>query len=317
MWNLNLRKANSSEKKANREMWLDIAKCFCIVLVVLSHTTIRIPVVTFLGGMFFIPLFFVAAGYTYRNKGESLKIFVLDKAKRLLIPYFICNILLVGYFTIQGGLSKPALLGIFYARSMLMAPGSEWNMGLMNCLNSPTWFLPCLFLAYSIYYVIDCKCKFSMTRRKIILIWMAAGIVLNKVSPFLIPWGMENALFFLGFIEAGRILKEGGLSWLRKNEWIYANFLIGFVIISYLNVTNGNVVNVSINQYGHSMIGYFLIGTAGSLLCMKAAELTEKYLKILAKPLAFVGRHTLPIMCWHLLAIEVLKKIWHVLVLYI
>jgi hypothetical protein len=50
---------------------------------------------------------------------------------------------------------------------------------------------------------------------------------------------------------------------------------------------------------------------------MKAAELTEKYLKVIVKPLAFVGRHTLPIMCWHLLAIEVIKKVWHVLVLYI
>ena len=150
-----------------------------------------------------------------------------------------------------------------------------------------------------------------------ILIAMASGIALGKFSPVLLPWSIENALFFLGFMEAGRILKEGGLSWLGKNEWIYVNFLIGFVIISYLNVTGNNVVNVSISQYGLSMVGYFLIGTAGSLLCMKAAELTEKYLKILVKPLAFVGRHTMTIMCWHLLAIEMIKKIWHVLVLYI
>ena len=316
MWNLNLRKANSGGK-VNREAWLDIAKCFCIVMIVISHTNIRIPVVTFLAGMFFIPLFFVSAGYTYRNKGEDFQTFVVDKAKRLLIPYVICNVLLVGYFTVTGGFSKTALLGMFYSRSMLMAPGSVWNMGLMNCLNAPTWFLTCLFLVYCIYYVIDCRFSDAMKRRKVILVAMAAGIVLEKVSPVLFPWGLENALFFLGFVEAGRILKEGGLTWLRKNEWIYANFLIGFVIISYLNVTGGNVVNVSINQYGRSMIGYFLVGTAGSLLCMKAAELTEKYLKILVKPLAFVGRHTLPIMCWHLLAIEVVKKIWHVLVLYI
>ena len=272
---------------------------------------------TFLAGMFFIPLFFVSAGYTYRNKGESFKNFALDKAKRLLIPYFICNILLVSYFTVTGGFSKPALLGIFYSRSMLMAPGSVWNMGLMNCLNAPTWFLTCIFLAYCIYHVIDCKCEDASKRRKLILVAMAAGILLAKVSLVLLPWGLENALFFLGFMEAGRILKEGGLSWLRKNEWIYANFLIGFVIISYLNVTGNNVVNVSINQYGRSMIGYFLVGTAGSLLCMKAAELTEKYLKVFVRPLAFVGRHTMAIMCWHLLAIEVIKKIWHVLVLYI
>ena len=316
MWNLNLRKANSGGK-SNREAWLDIAKCFCIVMIVISHTNIRIPVVTFLAGMFFIPLFFVSAGYTYRNKGEDFQTFVFDKAKRLLIPYVICNVLLVGYFTVTGGFSKPALLGMFYSRSMLMAPGSVWNMGLMNCLNAPTWFLTCLFLVYCIYYVIDCRFSDAMKRRKVILVAMAAGIVLAKISPVLLPWGLENALFFLGFVEAGRILKEGGLTWLRKNEWIYANFLIGFVIISYLNVTGGNVVNVSINQYGRSMIGYFLVGTTGSLLCMKAAELTEKYLKVLVKPLAFVGRHTLLIMCWHLLAIEVVKKIWHVLVLYI
>lgn len=302
-----------SLQKINREVWLDIAKCFCMIFVVLSHTSIRIPVVTYLGGMFFIPLFFVAAGYTYRNKGTDLKSFVLDKAKRLLIPYFICNSLLVGYFTVTGGLSKPSVLGVFYSRTMLMTPGSEWNMGLMNCLNSPTWFLTCMFLVYCIYYFIDCKFTDADKRRKVILLSMVGGIVLVKFSPILFPWGLENALFFLGFVEAGRILKEGGLSWLRKNEWIYANFLIGFVIISYLNGS----VNVSISQFGKSMIGYFLVGTAGSLLCMKTAELTERYFKIVVKPLAFVGRHTLPIMCWHLLAIEVIKKIWHVLVLYI
>ena len=317
MWSRNLRKADCSKEKANRELWLDMAKCFCIVLIVLSHTTIRIPIVTFLGGMFFIPLFFVAAGYTYRNKGAGYRTFAAEKAKRLLVPYFVCNVLLVGYFTVMSGLSKPALLGIFYSRSMLMAPGCEWNMGLMNCLNSPTWFLTCLFLVYYIYYVIDCRCRDAKKRRIVVFIAMAVGILLNKFSSILLPWSIENALFFLGFVEAGRILREGGLAWLRKNQWIYANFLIGFVIISYLNVTAGHVVNISINQYGRSMMGYFLIGTAGSLLCMKAAELTERYLKILVRPLAFVGRHTLPIMCWHLLAIEVIKKIWHILVLYI
>ena len=201
---------NSLTKKAHREAWLDIAKSFCIVMIVISHTSIRIPVVTFLAGMFFIPLFFVSAGYTYRNKGESFKNFALDKAKRLLIPYFICNILLVSYFTVTGGFSKPALLGIFYSRSMLMAPGSVWNMGLMNCLNAPTWFLTCIFLAYCIYHVIDCKCEDASKRRKLILVAMAAGILLAKVSLVLLPWGLENALFFLGFMEAGRILKEGG-----------------------------------------------------------------------------------------------------------
>ena len=44
-----------------------------------------------------MPLFFVAAGYTYRNKGESFARFVKGKAKRLLIPYAACNVFLFAF----------------------------------------------------------------------------------------------------------------------------------------------------------------------------------------------------------------------------
>lgn len=304
MWN------QTSAKNKNRELWLDIAKAYGILLVVMNHMDLHVPLVTFFGGMFYMPLFFVAAGYTYRNKGEGFWDFVKNKAKRLLIPYLICNVFLVAFYIARtGSLSKPALLGIFYSRNMLMAPKSSWNMALMPALNAPTWFLTCLFLCLCLYFFIDCKFSQTRQRRKVILILMAVGVLLRTLFPVLLPWSLENALFFLGLLEAGRFLKETGLSWLRKNEWIYVNFLVAFVTLSYLQGS----VNVSISQYGRSMILYFFTGTLGSILCMKAAELTEKYLKILAKPLAFVGRHTLTILCWHLLAIEVIKKIADVL----
>lgn len=297
--------SKSLQKTDKRELWLDVAKAFCIILVILNHMGIHIPIVTFFGGMFYMPLFFVAAGYTYRRKEKSFKEFAIGKAKRLLIPYFVCNILLFAFFTLRSGFSKPNFLGIFYSRSMLMSAGSVWNMGMMNYLNAPTWFLTCLFVVYCLYYLIDQKFKDVRQRRKVILIAMAAGVIIRKVSPVLLPWSFENALFFLGWLEAGRFLKEEGLAWLRNHEWIYANFLIAFAALSYIQGS----VNISISQYGRSMILYFFTGMLGSILCMKAGELTEKYLKAAAKPLAFVGRHTLPILCWHLLAIEIIKKI--------
>ena len=300
MWSRNL------SSKSNREMWLDIAKFFGIALVVLNHMNIKIPLVTFFGGMFYMPVFFVAAGYTYRNKGESFKTFVLGKAKRLLIPYAVCNVFLFLFFMVLNRrFSKPSFLGMFYSRSMMMKATSEWNMALMSNLNAPTWFLTCIFLCLCIYFVIDRKFADAKKRRIAVLAAMAVGIVLRKVSPVLLPWSIENALFFTGMLEVGRFLKETGLSWLRKNKWIYANLLILFVALSYLQGS----VNVSISEYGRSMPLYFLTGTVGSVLCMKAAELTERYLKILAKPLAFVGRHTLPILCWHLFVIEIIEKI--------
>lgn len=297
---------SSSTSDRKRELWLDITKAFGILLVVYSHLDLNIPLVSFFGGMFVIPVFFVAAGYTYRNKGESLLVYVRGKAKRMLLPYAVCNVLLVGLFTVlNGSLSKPAVLGIFYGRTMLMKNGSIWNMALMTSLNAPTWFLPCMFLCLCIYFWIDSRWKEEKQRRIALGIAMLAGVLLRTVSPVLLPWGLENALFFLGYLELGRFLKEKGLSWLRNNEWIYANFLIAFVALSYMTGT----VNVSISEYGRSMILYFFTGGFGSLLCMKAAELTENYLKFMVRPLAFVGRHTLEIMCWHLLVIELVKKV--------
>lgn len=297
---------SSSTSDRKRALWLDITKAFGILLVVYSHLDLNIPLVSFFGGMFVIPVFFVAAGYTYRNKGERLPVYVRGKAKRMLLPYAVCNVLLVGLFTVlNGSLSKPAVLGIFYGRTMLMKNGSIWNMALMTSLNAPTWFLPCMFLCLCIYFWIDSRWKEEKQRRIALGIAMLAGVLLRTVSPVLLPWGLENALFFLGYLELGRFLKEKGLSWLRNNEWIYANFLVAFVALSYMTGT----VNVSISEYGRSMILYFFTGAMGSVLCMKVAELTENYLKFMVKPLAFVGRHTLEIMCWHLLVIELVKKV--------
>lgn len=300
MWN------NGSATLKNREAWLDLAKFFGITLVVLNHMDINIPFVTFFGGMFYMPVFFVASGYTYRNKGESFPAFAKAKAKRLLIPYAVCNLFLVAFFTIRTGqISKPSLLGMFYSRNMLMAADSSWNMALMPNLNAPTWFLTCLFVCLCIYFVIDCKFTDTKKRRIAVAAAVLAGILLRSVSPVLLPWSLENALYFTALLELGRFLKEGGLAWLRKNQWIYANFFIIFVVLSYWNGS----VNVSISEYGRSMEVYLIIGALGSLLCMKAAELTEKYLKPLVKPLGFIGQHTMPILCWHLFVIEMIKKV--------
>ena len=35
----------------------------------------------------------------------------------------------------------------------------------------------------------------------------------------------------------------------------------------------------------------------------------KKYVQFFVKPLAFAGRHTLPILCWHLFVIEMIEKV--------
>ena len=77
------------QKGSRRENWIDAAKGIAILIVVLNHSGLVISGVNFWGGMFYVPAFFLLAGYTYAPKEESYKSFVKRKAKRLLVPYFV------------------------------------------------------------------------------------------------------------------------------------------------------------------------------------------------------------------------------------
>ncbi len=305
MWKDFFRKKNSAGVRP-RELWLDIAKFFGILIVVLNHMELNIPLVTYFGGMFYMPLFFVTAGYTYRKREETLKSFALKKAKRLLLPYAFCNLALFAFYTLRvRAIDKWALLGIFYSRSMLMAADTPWNIGLMFVMNAPTWFLTCLFLCLCIYFLLDHYFETPKKRRLAVLAAMAAGMIAAKLSPVLLPWNLENALYCLGFVELGRTLKDGVLAWLRSHEWIYGNIFIAFVVFALFNGS----MNLSISVYGKSMLLAFVSGALGSLLCMKAAEHTERFGKGFEKPMAYIGQNTLQILCWHLLVIEIIKKV--------
>ena len=64
-----------------------------------------------------------------------------------------------------------------------------------------------------------------------------------------------------------------------------------------------SVTDIAVDCYGRlkpSMLLYLAVGTLGSLLCIVVSLFIEKRLQWLAKPAAWVGRHTLPILCLHL-----------------
>lgn len=292
------------QKKNNRILWIDITKFLGILIVLLVHTGIQIPYVSTYLGSFMIPVFFVLSGYTYEKKEGSFWSYVKKKAVRLLIPYMVCNVILVAFYQYRmGGFDKISILGIFYSRYMLMQEGTSWNLAWMPCLNSPTWFLTCLFLALCIYELLNRLSKGK--RRAAVVLCMGAGILITRTSPILLPWNIENALIFQGLLEFGRFLKEKGILWLSRNSWAYGNILLGFLVFGLLNGS----INVSIGNYGRDPLLCMLVGSLGSILCMKTAQILETAAGILGRILGFLGQYTIHIMCWHLLAFEILKKI--------
>ncbi|RHO85089.1 hypothetical protein DW058_01340 [Clostridiaceae bacterium AF42-6] len=65
---------NAEQKK--RLEWLDFGKAMGILVVLAVHAGCSLGALTYYGGMFYMPIFFFAAGYTFRRKkGRVMALF--------------------------------------------------------------------------------------------------------------------------------------------------------------------------------------------------------------------------------------------------
>ena len=79
-----------------------------------------------------------------------------------------------------------------------------------------------------------------------------------------------------------------------------------------LSCLNGSV-NMSVADYGRSMILYLVIGGLGSFLVMEASLFLEKHAGVFAKACGFLGRHTMPVLCLHLFVYSIIETILNIL----
>lgn len=296
-----------------RILWMDIAKAFGILIVLIVHGGIGLGPVTFLGGMFYMPVFFVLAGMTFkRREGESFGAFMKKKARRLLVPYFGYNLFLFLFFFVKDGLlvGKVSLdsffpfLGILYSRNCLFGMDAAYNIYFMQILNAPTWFLTGLFVSLMIFWVLMEAAKGEL--RKLYIMnggVLLLAVLLHYFCPVLLPWSIDCAMYAVSFLTLGKALQEYG--WVEKLSKKPAWLLLLAAAFVGLSFVNGSV-NMSVGEYGRSMVLYLLVGGLGSLLCMELSLFVEKYMRVLAGVFAWLGRHTVPVLCMHLFAYSVI-----------
>lgn len=309
------------EKK--RENWIDAVKTIAIFVVLANHAGFTLPGVNFWGGMFYVPVFFVLAGYTYRLKAGSFAGFVRSKGKRLLVPYFVANLVFLLFFTakelfVDGGLhtvNRNSVLGIFYARNQLfcmadglqnMMPavgGTGKNIYFMNLQNAPTWFLPALFLSIVIF---DGLMRlFRGNGKKVgltVAFLFAAALVYHYMSPYLLPWSMDAVPFFLVLIQTGYTVKETKLLE-RVEQGRREVFAVAALELIFIGTAlfNGSA-NLSIGEYGRFFTVALYNSAMSSLFIMQLCHglehcFSKSYLPgWLVKP----GKATLTILCYHL-----------------
>ena len=283
--------------------WLDFGKAMGILVVLAVHVGCSLGALTFYGGMFYMPIFFFAAGYTFRRKeGESYGVFLWKKAKRLLIPYFGTSAFLWLFFYLKdsvlggnpGDLKIQSLLGILYSRNQMWQSGCTGeNPVLLNLLNSPLWFLTALFLVYAWYGLI------SKSRRKyqILAAGLAVSVIWHYATPLLLPWSLEAVPYFACFFAAGESFREkDGIQKLDQDKRLWIGAFNVFILLGFVCGS----VNLSCGNYGASMLVYLVVGTAGSIVILMLGALVEVKLPKVSYMISLAGQQTLTILCLHM-----------------
>lgn len=290
------------DRKKERLGWLDFGKIAGILVVLLVHAGCEAGPVTFYGGMFYMPVFFVAAGYTFQyREGKDFRLYVKKKAGRLLVPYVWTNIFLWIFFWVKDSLlagnprelKLSSVYGILYSRNqMYVTSYAGDNPVLLDLLNAPLWFLTAMFLTCVWYEAL------SRSRRKYVL--LTAGAVLAAVwhyqTEFLLPWSLDAVPLFACFMAAGELLRKKKWEKLLGELWVLGVLLMVFVISAQLNGS----MNLSSGDYGHHILLCLISGITGSLLVFAVGMWLEKIVPSLTRLCSLAGQETLTVLCFHM-----------------
>lgn len=285
--------------------YLDVARGLALLLVMISHAHGLNRFLIY----YYIQVFFIISGYTYRpgrgTYGETIK----KKAKRLLIPYFGYSALLWCFYALirrDGAAMKQSLFGVFYSRFCLYKTTThEDNVYLLDIANGAMWYLTAFFVTSLIFYLVADKCLSSWkicTVTSIVLL-VATGI-LNGLT-ILLPWSIDTAGIAAVLMLIGALLRKYEFFDRPFSFWMVAGALVLYVSMVEFN----GRLNMSIREYGKfealSIPFFLVVSVTGSMLCIWVSKWIQN--TVCGKFLSYLGTHTIELMCLHMVGLEVFE----------
>lgn len=288
------------ENKKSRIEYIDLAKGFCIILVVLHHIESSMGVHfwfdTYLKA-FRMPLYFMLSGLFFKSY-ESFYGFTIRKVNKLLIPFLFFYLLTAVLPTISlrlFGFPHFASIKPFDANTLVSFIWPE------QFANVPIWFLWCLFVMNLMFYVIyllskriTCSSQ-NLLGLSVSLMCFFVGVVGYTIvdNDINLPAFIDSAMVALPFFGLGFVLNKH-TSVLVKNKYDKFNVIIVLVSIAILYLLTTGNINYRTNTYNVNIVQLYLVGFFGSLSVLFLSKIIHKLPLI-----SYWGRYSIIILVTH------------------
>lgn len=266
-----------------RLQWLDIAKGITIILMVLGHTSLPKVVSDFIFA-FHMPLFFIASGLTTNFNRGGQKYFIINKLKKLMIPFAIYSAIV--------------LCLKFFLLSDEKHTFTHWLT--FGWEGYALWFIPVLFLAIIIASIVINNTSSYSTMVCVFALTMV-GATFSYLDIYL-PWTLATVPYASALIIVGHLIKPY-IEYMSYYRWIVMaiGFIITIVVSHFfrLDMAWNKITPVSILSIG---------AVAGTMMIFSISQLIESRTKLISTILSAVGKETYLILAFSQITIMLLKR---------
>lgn len=287
-----------------RYNWIDSLKGMAIILVVIGHLNGVSSGLNQYIYSFHMPLFFFISGYLFNFEKyiDIGKEYVIKKINSLIIPYFFFSVISYIFYIIMDSLYQPQIQNI-----EVFKEGILFNLYVIICsasgylINTPLWFLPCLFITEVSFFILRKHFKPNYALLFIIIAFSLIGFLYNNYVPLRLPWGADIAFTGIVFYSAGYIFRT-------NYESIFFGKSYFFILILFLVHITLSFVNPRVDMYYLKYNNYllFYISAFSGILFYTYMFKTMKSLRTLR----FYGKNSLTILGFHYLIKSVIKYLF-------
>ncbi|OIQ49135.1 glucans biosynthesis protein [Pseudodesulfovibrio hydrargyri] len=249
--------------KGDRDLSIDIAKVFGIMLVVMAHSQSPFPLEKMITS-FTMTVFYMISGLLYKPRGVAHAL--RNKLSTLVVPYFMAAIVTLPTLWAIG---QGSLFNTDIVFRLLDAKdeGLVWN--------SPLWFLPSLFITIVAFSLLEAALRSTRAAALAgIVLGLAASYLVLPVRPFLF-FGLDTAVPGLAFFSLGVLVS--GRDSLRNPSprWNLAAFALCFGLWVATRMLGGHPYFIMAKYRISPNLLFFATGIAGTFATLYFARFLD------------------------------------------
>lgn len=285
----------------NRIEFIDLAKGFCILLVLVNHVfgDMSSSWMSFCG-LFRMPLYFFLSGLFFKSYGGFIN-FIRKKSLKLLLPFSLFYLIV----------DIPSIFLLQYLQTKHIEPSLMLFWGsygrIKLGITAANWFLLCLLEVNVLFYFIQSICKNKILP---VLIFSSVvgfvGYMCNYFHIYLAIW-LDTSMTALPFFALGYFIKNKQIILFGKfskgNALLLVFTLVAFFIIMKNHVSTYEIFYVE-NTYNESVILLYGGGVLGITLVLLVSKLLKKIPII-----SYVGRYSIVVLTTHMIYIFIIRNV--------